>query len=172
MTTTVFRLLAIAALAATLVIAPGCRKAQDAAIEQALENATGAKVDKDGDALTFKTDKGEVKIAAAEDGGSVALPDGFPDDVYLPDNHKVASAMDMGGMQIVNLTTPAAMGTVYADADKAMQGKGWKREMAMQSGDGSTLMYTKGDQQVVYQLLKGDDGGTQLAIRTGNAAGG
>jgi hypothetical protein len=48
-----------------------------------------------------------------------------------------------------------------------MQGQGWKREMAMQAGGGNTLMYSKDKRQVVYQMLKADEGGTQLAIRTG-----
>jgi len=41
--------------------------------------------------------------------------------------------------------------------------------MAMQAGDGSTLMYSKDKRQVVYQMLKADEGGTQLAIRTGES---
>ena len=48
-----------------------------------------------------------------------------------------------------------------------MQDQGWKREMAMQAGGGNTLMYSKDNRQVVYQMLKADEGGTQLAIRTG-----
>lgn len=157
------------ALVAAVVALPACKKARDAAVDAAIERTTGVKVDKDGNAMTIKTDKGDIKVAAAEDGGSVALPAGFPTDIYLPGKHKVASAMDMAGMQMVNLTTPSAMGTVYADADKAMQGGGWKREMAMQADDGSTLMYSKDKRQVFYQMLKADDGGTQLAIRTGTS---
>ena len=161
--------LSIAVALTTLLIAPGCKKAQDAAVETAIERATGAKVEKDGDTMTIKTEQGEVKVATAEDGGTVAMPADFPKDVYLPADNKLASAMDMAGMQMLNMTTPQELAGVSADIEKSMQGQGWKREMAMQAGGGSTLMYSKDKRQVVYQMLKADEGGTQLAIRTGES---
>ena len=161
--------LSIAVALTTLLVAPGCKKAQDAAVETAIERAIGAKVEKDGDTMTIKTEQGEVKVATAEDGGTVAMPADFPKDVYLPADNKLASAMDMAGMQMLNMTTPQDLAKVSADIEKSMQGQGWKREMAMQAGDGSTLMYSKDKRQVVYQMLKADEGGTQLAIRTGES---
>ena len=161
--------LSIAIALTALLVAPGCKKAQDAAVESAIERATGAKVEKDGDTMTIKTEQGEVKVATAEDGGTVAMPADFPKDVYLPADNKLASAMDMAGMQMLNMTTPQDLAKVSADIEKSMQGQGWKREMAMQAGDGSTLMYSKDKRQVVYQMLKADEGGTQLAIRTGES---
>ena len=161
--------LSIAVALTALLVAPGCKKAQDAAVETAIERATGAKVEKDGDTMTIKTEQGEVKVATAEDGGTVAMPADFPKDVYLPADNKLASAMDMAGMQMLNMTTPQEMAGVSADIEKSMQGQGWKREMAMQAGGGSTLMYSKDKRQVVYQMLKADEGGTQLAIRTGES---
>ena len=156
---------------AALVIAsalPACKKAQDAAVESAIERATGSKVDidKDGNSMTIKTEQGDVSITSAEDGGSVAMPAGFPTDIYLPEDHRVASAMDMAGMQMVNLATRAGVSALSADVESHMQASGWKREMAMQADGSSTLMYSKGTRQVVYQLIKAEDGGTQLAIRT------
>ena len=50
-----------------------------------------------------------------------------------------------------------------------MQAGGWKRDVAMQTGDGATLAFSKDKRQAFYQLGKADDGGTQLAIRTGTA---
>ena len=166
------RMLAIA-LIATVPLLPACKRAQEraqeAAVEAALEQATGAKVDveKSGNAMTIKTGQGDIAIATAEDGGSVALPADFPADVFLPGQRKVASAMDMAGMQMVNLTTPSAMAAVSTDLEKAMQAQGWKREMAMQAAaDSATLIYSKDKRQAVYTLLK-SDAGTELAIRTG-----
>ena len=161
--------LSIAIALAALLVAPGCRKAQDAAMETAIESATGAKVDvdKDGNEVTIKTEQGDLRIATAEDGGSVAMPANFPKDVFLPADNTLASAMDMGGMQMLNMTTPQELAAVSADIEKSMQDQGWKREMAMQAGVGNTLMYSKDNRQVVYQMLKADEGGTQLAIRTG-----
>ena len=156
---------------AALVIAsalPACKKAHDAAVESAIERATGSKVDvdKDGNSMTIKTEQGDVSITSAEDGGSVAMPAGFPTDIYLPEDHRVASAMDMAGMQMVNLVTRAGVSALSADVERHMQAGGWKREMAMQADGSSTLMYSKDKRQVVYQLVKAEDGGTQLAIRT------
>lgn len=162
------RLLSLALIAAVAAL-PACKKAQDAAVEAAMEKTTGMKVDKDGNAVTIKTEQGDLKVATAEEGGSVPLPAGFPSDIYLPDGHKVASAMELGGAQMVNLTTAADMAAVHAAADKAMQDGGWKREMAMQTGDSSSLAYSKDKRQVFYQLMKGEEGGTQLAIRAGTS---
>ena len=162
--------LSIAVALTALLVAPGCKKAQDAAVETAIERATGAKVEKDGDTMTIKTEQGEVKVATAEDGGTVAMPADFPKDVYLPADNKLASAMDMAGMQMLNMTTPQDLAKVSADIEKSMQGQGWKREMAMQGEEGSaTFVYSKDKRQVVYQMLKADEGGTQLAIRTGES---
>ena len=165
--------LLLAALVAGVVALPGCQRASEAvaekAFEKAVETASGEKVDieQDGDTVIIKTDQGEMTVASAQDGGSVALPAGFPDDVFLPAQRTVSSAMDMGGMQMLNMTTPQELTAVSADIEKSMQGQGWKREMAMQAGGGNTLMYSKDKRQVVYQMLKADEGGTQLAIRTG-----
>ena len=68
---------------AALALATGCQKAQEkaqeTAMEAAIEQATGNKVDieKDGNAVSIKTNEGDIKIASAAEGGTVALPDGF-----------------------------------------------------------------------------------------------
>lgn len=172
-TTTAGIVLAFAALAAL----PGCQKAQEkaqeAAMEAALEHATGNKVDieKDGNAVSIQTDQGAINIASAADGGEVALPSDFPGDVYLPPKRTIDSAMDMAGMKLVNMATPDKVAAVSAEVEKAMQAQGWKREMAMQAGDGSTLVYSKDKRQAVYQIGAETDGGSRLAVRTGNGEG-
>ena len=117
--------------------------------------------------MTVQAGDAEIKIATAEDGGSVALPADFPSDVFLPAQRAVNSAMDMGGMKMVNITTSALPAAVSADVEKAMQAQGWKREMAMQGEGSSTLIYTKDKRQAVYQMMKADGGGTQVAVRAG-----
>ncbi len=158
-------LLAVSAI----VVLPACKKAAEKATEAAIEHATGVKVDRDGNQATIKTDKGDVHISTADTGGNVTLPATFPTDIVLPAQHKVASVVDMAGMQMVNMTTTQAVNTVYADTDKGMQAGGWKRDVAMQTGDGATLAFSKDKRQAFFQLAKSDDGGTQLAIRTGTA---
>ena len=164
--------LLLAAVIATACTLPGCKRAGEAIAEKAIEQASGDKVDikQDGDTVSIKTEQGEMKVATAQDGGSVALPADFPTDVFLPEPRTVSSAMDMGGMKAVNIATTAALAQVTADVEKSMQKQGWKREMSMQtSGDSSTLIYSKEQRQAVYQLMKADTGGTQLAVRTGGS---
>jgi len=160
--------LLLLALIATTILVPACKKAQDAAVEAAVERATGAKVDKDGNTVTVQTEKGEMRITTATDGDTVALPAGFPTDLYLPAPHKLDSVMAMGSAHMVNLTTPMATADVHAAVVDAMQRGGWTQELAMQTGEGSTLAYRKDKRQAFYQLVKQDGGGTQLAIRAGN----
>lgn len=147
-----------------------CQKAAEKAAEAAIERATGNKVDlkRDGSSMTIKTEQGEINVATSTDGQSVPLPADFPKDVFLPEYSSVSSAMDMGGMKMVNLMTKTSSGDVSAMVQKTMESRGWKREMAMQDADGgATLVYSKEKRQIVYQMMKGDDGGTQVAIRAG-----
>ena len=109
-----------------------------------------------------------MRITTATDGDTVALPAGFPTDLYLPAPHKLDSVMAMGSAHMVNLTTPMATADVHAAVVDAMQRGGWTQELAMQTGEGSTLAYRKDKRQAFYQLVKQDGGGTQLAIRAGN----
>lgn len=147
-----------------------CQKAAEKMAEAALEKATGNKVDlkRDDGTMSIKTAEGEVKLAASVDGESVPMPDDFPKDVFLPEKVKINSAMDMAGMKMVNVITNASTGEISAQVQKSMEAQGWKREMAMQGEEGSaTFVYSKDKRQTVYQMMKNDDGGTQIAIRTG-----
>ncbi|MFN3310225.1 MAG: hypothetical protein ACK40R_00790 [Thermomonas sp.] len=146
--TAMHRRLPHALLLAAVALA-GCQKARDA--------VQGAGPERTPASARSVPDAG----AAAR----VALPPGFPTDIYLPARHRVATAVDMAGMQMVNLMTPTATATVYAEADQGMQARGWKRELAMQSDDGSTLAFRKEHRQVFYQLVRDQAGGTQLAVR-------
>lgn len=159
----------LAGLIAGIVVVPGCKKSEDAIAEAALKQATGKDVDvtRDGESMTIKAGDAEIQVATAEEGGTVALPADFPEDVFLPAQRAVNSAMDMGGMKMVNITTAALPAAVSAEVETAMQAQGWKREMAMQAEGSSTLIYTKDKRQAVYQMMKGEGGGTQLAIRAG-----
>ncbi len=152
----------------------GCQKAAEKMAEAALEKATGKKVDlkRDDGTMSIKTDEGEFKVAASVDGESVPMPEDFPKDVFLPEKGKINSAMDMAGMKMVNIITNATTSEISASVQKSMEAQGWKREMAMQGEEGSaTFVYSKDKRQTVYQMMKNDEGGTQIAIRTGGEEG-
>ncbi len=161
------RHLLVVSLLAALPMLGACDKIAQKATEAAIEHATGAKVDKDGNAVTIKTDKGEMKVSTAEEGGSIALPADFPSDVFLPSERKVGSVLNVGNALMVNLTTSDSMNAVFAATQKAMADGGWKQEMAMQSTDGSSLAYTKDKRQVNYHISTEEGTGTTLMVQTG-----
>ena len=111
--------------------------------------------------------QGEINIAAAGAGGAVALPEGFPTDVYLPSERVIESAMDMAGMQMVNLVTPDDLQLLYAEIEKTMGTGDWKRDMAIQEDDGATLVYSKDKRQVIYRMNR-NEAGTELTLRAGS----
>lgn len=166
---TLHRSLLLAVLGAGVGLAPACRQAADDAAEAAVERATGAdaEVARNGDIARFNAGDAQIEVAGTDQAGGIPLPADFPPDVHLPAPIRVESAMDMAGLKMLNLTTPTTMAQVSADVEKEMRAQGWKREMAMQAGDGSTLVYSKDQRQTVYQLIRREQGGTQLAIRTG-----
>lgn len=156
---------AIALALATLILTlPACKKVQDAAVNAAVEHATGAKVEHNGNEVTVKTEQGDLRFSSAENGGNVALPTSFPKDVQLPGQYKVASVMEMGGAQIVTLSTGESMGNLFTALSSGMEGKGWKRELATQTDDGGTLSFSKDSHNVVYYIAKNENGSTDLNI--------
>jgi ribosomal protein S6E (S10) len=122
----------------------GCGKSPGERLaEAAIQASTGEKVDvsEDGGKITLQTDKGEMKISG---GDGATLPAGFPQDVYLPADYKVGSAMEMPGAMVVSLETDGQMAAMAADASKRMQAQGWKQTMAMQSdGDNQMFVFEK-----------------------------
>lgn len=148
------------AIASTLLVLPACKKVVNAAVER----ATGAQIDEDSGAVTIKSPDGDVHIAAASDGDSLTLPDSFPKDVQLPSDYRVTSVMDLAGAQVVVVTTPDATPATFSGLSEGMQGKGWKREMAMQTEEGGTLGFSKDGKHVIYYVAKGDAGGTDITI--------
>ena len=140
------------AVSAAVAGVPACHRTQDAALaalESAGEGAAG----------------GPEPMATPADGG-ITLQADLPGDVYLPRARRVASVVDVGGMQMVNLSSPAAIRTLAAELEDSMAAAGWTREMALQRDGSTTLVYRKQHRQAIYQLAV-DARGTQLALRTG-----
>lgn len=159
----------LAGLLAGIALSPACSKPQDAIAGAAPKHAKHRDVTLQRHALSMRIEDRdeEIKVANPEEGGPVPLPANFPEDVFLPSRRAVNSTMDIGDMKMVNITTPSLPPAVSADVEQAMLAHGWKREMAMQADGSSTLIYTKAGRQAVYQMMKADSGGTQVAVRTG-----
>ncbi len=161
---TTLRLAAALALSALVLTLPACKKARDAAVNAALERATGAKVERNGDEVTIATEQGTLRATTDDGSGSIALPASFPKDIQLPGAYKVASVMELGGSQVVTLKTPEATAALFNAISSGMEGKGWKRELAAQTGDGGTLGFSKDNLRVVYYIAKNEAGGSDLNI--------
>lgn len=144
----------------------GCQKAADAATEAAIERASGEKVevDRDGGQVRIKTADGELTMQA---GDALPLPADFPKDVYLPGRYDVNSVMDMGGTQVVSVSTRGKVSGVFAEAQQAMADAGWTQTMSMQhSADSAMLSYGKDARAAVLSFNRGEGSdGVVMAVQ-------
>ena len=150
----------------TVLALSGCSKSSDElAAEAAIRAATGhdVKVDRDGEQVTVRTDEGEMRIAGGDD---LALPDGFPDDIYLPPQYRVTSVMDMGGTHVVSLSAHGRAGAMFEEARDSMQKAGWQQTMAMQhDADNAMLAFEKGDRASVLSFSGAGDDEVQVGVQ-------
>ena len=153
-------------LAVAMCCLGDCQKAADAATEAAIERASGTDVDiaRDGDTVTVQTAEGTL---AMQSGNALPLPDGFPEDVHLPDDYVVNSVMDMGGAQIIGMTAPGDVGGLFAGARAGMADAGWKQVMAMQhSADSAMLSFEKDARTAVLAFNQdGAADGVQVSVQ-------
>lgn len=155
-------------IAAMLVAALGaCRKeaASDRATEAMIRATTGQDVDVDSaqGTTTIRTPDGEVKIASDPEGG-VALPAGFPTDLFLPEGARPTSVIEIGGAHVVTMTAPISVAAASSALATRMAAEGWKQEMSM-SAEGSTMQaYAKDGRNAVYQLSD-EDGKLALSLQ-------
>jgi len=131
-------------LALGLVLAAGaCQKVGQSAADVAIERATGVQVDRDGDQVTLRSADGDVAIRTGE---SLALPEDFPGDVYLPAGYQVNSVMDLQGVSMVSLSAPGQVSALSVAAREAMLAQGWTQSMSAQhSADTALLAFEKGE---------------------------
>lgn len=159
-----------AALASTAVLAgAGCKRAGEAAADAAIAAASGGKVDvsHDGDGNTTITTKDGKQSMTVSTGDGAALPADFPRDVYLPSGYKVESALEMPGAIVTHVLTQGSVASVSSDADRGMQGQGWKQTMVMaQSDEAHIVMWEKGERHATLTIA-GDkaQGGVQVGYQ-------
>ena len=151
-------------LAAAVLLAGGCQKAADVATEQAVERATGQRVevDRDGNQVRIRSNEGEMTIASGE---GVALPADFPDDVFLPSTYGVSSVMDIGGARLVNLETEGEVPAVFDAARADMERKGWTQTLAMQQADSAMLGCRQGEREAAYTFTRHNGAGLTIGIQ-------
>lgn len=156
-------LLAVGAIALVFLAACG-PGAGEAAAEAALEAAGSDEVviEEDGATVSYRTDQGEVTVTG---GDAAALPDGFPEDVYLPDSYVVESTLSMNHDLFVALAVHEDVPAVYAAARSAMAGHGWTETMAaLENNENGLLTYEKADRAAVLSLAR-EEGGTTMGLQ-------
>ena len=121
--------LSVTALVAVVLLC-GCQRAGHP-IAAAIEHATRG--------------PGDGNVAGQPGGhGSLTLPAGFPDDVYLPPSYRVNSAMDLPNASVLSLSVPGDVDALFAAAREAMRVDGWTQTLAARhSADTAMLAFEK-----------------------------
>src|SRR3546814_14990621 len=83
-------------------------------------------------------------VLGARGGGELALPDDFPDDIYLPADYRINSLMDRGTLRVVSLQAPGQVSALFGDARASMDLRGGTQGTARQDAhDTAPLPYQK-----------------------------
>ncbi len=127
-----------------------------------IEKGSGGKAEvdiKNGN-MSIKTKEGEMVINADS---SAKLPDDFPKDVFVIKGADVKMTMDMPQGKTVSFLAKEDMASVFEKYKKEMTSKGWDQQMAMNLGDGASLVYEKVDRMTNITIAK-DEEGTMINV--------
>src|SRR5690606_15394822 len=83
-------------------------------------------------------------------GDSASLPANFPEDVFLPDDYTIESALDSTGFSMVSLRTGGEVGKLADAAGAYMQSGGWRQ--SMMAGDEQSRIMTFQNERNVAAL--------------------
>lgn len=105
---------------------------------------------------------GNLKIQA---GPGLAIPAGFPKDVYLPESKSIDNVTQVGPMTSLVLGLANPPKTLMHDIETHMQAQGWKTAMSMAAGgEGAMMAFSKPDRTAIYSLSL-VDGKTELSLQ-------
>lgn len=129
---------------AVLILSPllgGCRRAGNPITEAAIQRATEHQGGTADEGQRAARGDGRAATQARE---SLTLPEGFPEDVYLPRAYAVNSVMDLQDVSVLSLSAPGKVAALFSDARNAMRTQGWKQTLAAQhSVDTAMLAFEK-----------------------------
>ena len=147
----------LAALALSVATLAGCPQSRESFVESAHEPAARVLP-----AYTGQPARGAASGART----ALALPDDFPDDIYLPADHRINSLMDRGALRVVSLQAPGQVSALFDDARASMDKRGWKQTMAMRDAtDSALLTYEKGDRAAVLSFNDDRGGGVTINVQ-------
>ena len=149
----------LATLALSVVALAGCPQSRDAFVESAREPATRA-------LPAYAGQAAHGAATGARGGGTLALPDDFPDDIYLPADYRINSLMDRGALRVVSLQAPGQVSTLFGDARASMDRHDWKQVMSMREAtDSALLTYEKGGRAAVLSFNDDRSGGVTINVQ-------
>ena len=157
-------LILVACMASLALVACGKSPGERAA-EAAIEQATGNKatVDAEGNAVTIKTDEGEMKMSG---GDAAKLPATYPTDVYQPAGAKVESVMEMPGTMVVQFDAAGDIASLADASGKMMATHGWKTQLSMQqSAEQQVTMYEKDKRAATISLIDDEAKGVKVNVQ-------
>ena len=138
-------------LVAVSVVLAGCtnktvsQSVGETMMEKSIEAQTGGKVDIDsrGDKVTIKTNEGQTQYSAE---GGVKQPDGFPKELIVTSDAKLIIASSSGAGSSLTYLTNSDKVIVSEKYINSLTGFGWKKEMETNTGQGTMLNFSKGNQ--------------------------
>jgi len=143
----------VPAVLCACILAVGCgRKAEEKAMEKAIEKQTGGKasVNIDKNSFSVKTKDGEFTMTS---GGDAKIPDDFPSDVFVYKGSTVFSTLKVPDGQQVQLTSKDAVSKVADAYKKEMTAKGWTEESTVTMGEQVVLSYQKDDLRTAVMVM-------------------
>ncbi|KAF1719873.1 hypothetical protein CSC75_13190 [Pseudoxanthomonas wuyuanensis] len=124
-----------------------CRQApSEAATQAAMERTAGSKAAADGDVhkLTVRTGQGRMTLSGGND---MALPEAFPEDIYLPEGYRVRQVISMASATVVTVSVADGTASLMADAGAAMRERGWKQAASSGNANGAGLLIFEKDRR-------------------------
>jgi len=142
----------------SIVLLTGCgERAEEKAMENKIEKATGAKADVDlskkGMKITGETDRGTYTVTTGE---KTEIPKDFPDDVFIYRPSEVIMAMKVPEGYSLTLTSNDDRSKILDIYKQKMNTKGWTEETSIIMGPQSTLVYKKNDRVANISVITSD----------------
>ena len=123
------------------------QKSSEKAAEQAIENATGADVDIDGDKTTIETDEGKITVGSGSE-----VPDSFPSDVTVYKDAEVIGSTETEDGVTLTLTTSDSVAAATDFYTKDTKDKGWKISSSSNFESSSLITAEKGDKSLLITI--------------------
>jgi hypothetical protein len=152
---------------AVIMVIFGCgekgeEKVAEGVMEKVIESNIGgnAEVDIEKDSLRIQTKDGEMTMTA---GDSAKLPADFPEDVLIYKGADLNTAMELPeGFNLMFQTKddPSKVSKAYLSV---MEKKGWSKEMSMDMG-GGTMMVFKKDERITNVSITSQGEMTQITL--------